>query len=139
MSTPVCAPCEQDALHRSDCRTRRHGPGFELGSGKQIDEPQLVVDLDRLGDPDPAARIVGAAEIDAEDPARVIGRSPEPILTPDQDYEQSGFYRNTVFSCGHVPLDDSGERIRMYYGGADSCMAAADFEVKEIIASLASC
>jgi beta-1,2-mannobiose phosphorylase / 1,2-beta-oligomannan phosphorylase len=82
---------------------------------------------------------MGGLLLDAQDPARVIARSPEPILTPDQDYEQSGFYRNTVFSCGHVPLDENGGRIRLYYGAADSCMAAADFEVKEIVASLAPC
>jgi predicted GH43/DUF377 family glycosyl hydrolase len=44
-----------------------------------------------------------------------------------------------VFSCGHVPLDEDGNRIRMYYGAADSCLAAADLDVKEIVASLASC
>src|SRR5207245_10657782 len=82
---------------------------------------------------------MGALLIDAENPAHVIARSPEPILTPDQDYEQSGFYRNTVFSCGHVPLDDGADRIRMYYGAADSRMAAADFDVIEIVASLAPC
>ena len=82
---------------------------------------------------------MGGLLLDAEDPARVIARSPQPILTPDQDYERSGFYRNTVFSCGHVPLDDAGTRIRMYYGAADTRLAAADFDVKEIIASLAPC
>lgn len=82
---------------------------------------------------------MGALLLDAEDPTRVVGRSAEPILTPEHDYEKSGFYRNTVFSCGHVPLDDDCDRIRMYYGAADSCMAAADFDVKEIVASLAPC
>ena len=82
---------------------------------------------------------MGGLLLDAEDPARVIARSAEPILTPDYDYEQSGFYRNTVFSCGHIHLDDRGERIRMYYGAADSCLGAADFDVKEIVASLAPC
>jgi beta-1,2-mannobiose phosphorylase / 1,2-beta-oligomannan phosphorylase len=82
---------------------------------------------------------MGGLLLDAEDPARVLARSPEPILKPEHDYEKSGFYRNTVFSCGHVPLDDRGERIRMYYGAADSCVAAADFQVKEIVASLAPC
>ena len=82
---------------------------------------------------------MGALLMDAEDPARVIARSPEPILTPDHDYEQSGFYRNIVFSCGHVPLEHGADRIRMYYGAADSRMAAADFDVKEIVASLAPC
>ena len=82
---------------------------------------------------------MGGLLLDAQDPTRVIARSPEPILTPDHEYEQSGFYRNTVFSCGHVPLDEGGNRIRMYYGAADSCLAAADFDVKEIVASLAPC
>jgi predicted GH43/DUF377 family glycosyl hydrolase len=82
---------------------------------------------------------MGGLLLDAADPSRVIARSPEPILTPDRDYEQSGFYRNTVFSCGHVPLDEDGKRIRMYYGAADTCLAAADFDVKEIVASLAPC
>ena len=82
---------------------------------------------------------MGGLLLDVDDPARVIARSSEPILTPDHDYEQSGFYRNTVFSCGHIHLDDRGERIRMYYGAADSCLGAADFDVKEIVASLAPC
>ncbi len=82
---------------------------------------------------------MGGLLLDAEDPSRVIARSPEPILTADEVYEQSGFYRNTVFACGHVPLDEDGNRIRMYYGAADTCLAAADLDVREIVASLASC
>ncbi len=82
---------------------------------------------------------MGGLLLDADDPSRVIARSPEPILTPDEVYEQSGFYRNTVFACGHVPLDEDWDRIRMYYGAADSCLAAADLDVREIIASLAPC
>jgi beta-1,2-mannobiose phosphorylase / 1,2-beta-oligomannan phosphorylase len=82
---------------------------------------------------------MGALLLDAEDPTRVIARSPEPVLEPIAPYEVSGFYNNTVFSCGHVPLDDRGERIRMYYGAADSCMAAADFDVEEILSSLTPC
>ena len=82
---------------------------------------------------------MGALLLDVEDPARVIARSPEPILVPTEDYERSGLFNNTVFSCGHVPLDDRGEQIRMYYGAADSRMAAADFDVKAIVASLVAC
>ena len=82
---------------------------------------------------------MGALLLDADDPSQVLGRSPEPILVPSEPYELNGFYRNTVFSCGHVPLDDRGQRIRMFYGAADSCIAAADFEVKEILATLTPC
>jgi beta-1,2-mannobiose phosphorylase / 1,2-beta-oligomannan phosphorylase len=82
---------------------------------------------------------MGAILLDAEDPSQVIARSPSPILAPREPYELSGLYDNTVFSCGHVALDGDGERIRMYYGAADSCMAAADFDVREIVRSLAPC
>jgi predicted GH43/DUF377 family glycosyl hydrolase/glycosyltransferase involved in cell wall biosynthesis len=82
---------------------------------------------------------MGGLLMDAQDPSRVIARSPEPILTPSAPYELTGLYNYTVFSCGHVSLDDRGERIRVYYGAADSCMAAADFDVREIVDSLAPC
>jgi len=81
---------------------------------------------------------MGALLLDGDDPRRVIGRSEEPILVPTEDYERSGLYNETVFSCGHVLLDDRGERIRMYYGAADSCMAAADFDVREIVGALST-
>ena len=82
---------------------------------------------------------LGALLLDAEDPTRVIGRSPSPILEPVEKYETSGLFNDTVFSCGHVPLDDRGERIRVYYGAADSCLAAADFGVREIVDHLEPC
>ena len=67
----------------------------------------------------------------------MIARSPQPILAPREPYERTGLFKDTVFSCGHVALDK--DRIRLYYGGADSVMAAADFSVKEIIAQLRPC
>ncbi|HUG05587.1 MAG TPA: glycosidase, partial [Candidatus Limnocylindria bacterium] len=47
---------------------------------------------------------------------------------------RTGLFNETVFSCGHVELGDG--RIRMYYGAADSVVAAADFEVRDILNSL---
>jgi len=80
---------------------------------------------------------MGALLLDADDPAAVIGRSPEPILIPREPYERTGLFNETVFSCGHVALDD--DRIRLYYGAADSVTAAADFSVNEILATLRPC
>jgi predicted GH43/DUF377 family glycosyl hydrolase len=82
---------------------------------------------------------IGALLLDADDPRRVIGRSPRPILAPTASYERSGLFNDTVFSCGHVALGDDGERIRLYYGAADTCMAAADFSVRDIIRDLQLC
>ena len=82
---------------------------------------------------------MGALLLDLEDPRKVLARSAKPILSPTEIYECMGLFNDTVFSCGCVPLDDRGERIRMYYGAADSVVAAADFEVREILDSLAPC
>lgn len=80
---------------------------------------------------------LGAVLLDRDDPRRVIARSEEPILAPATPYERGGLMANVVFTCGHVALDDAGRRIRVYYGAADSVVAAADFDVKDIIDSLA--
>ncbi len=77
---------------------------------------------------------MGALLLDADDPTRVLARSPRPILAPEEQYERNGLFNDTIFSCGH--LDLGGGRIRLYYGAADSVLAAADFDVREIVASL---
>ncbi len=82
---------------------------------------------------------MGGLLMDADDPARVIARSNQPILVPTAPYERTGLFNDAIFSCGHVPLDDRGERIRLYYGAADSCVAAADFTVREIVDQLTPC
>lgn len=77
---------------------------------------------------------MGALLLDLDDPRRVIARSPTPILEPTEVYERMGLFNDTIFSCGHIDL--GGGRIRMYYGAADSVIAAADFDVNEIVRSL---
>ncbi|HVR88430.1 MAG TPA: glycoside hydrolase family 130 protein [Candidatus Limnocylindria bacterium] len=82
---------------------------------------------------------MGALLMDLDDPRKIIARSPKPIHSPQEIYETMGLFNDTIFSCGVVPLDDRGERIRMYYGAADSVVAAADFAVREILDSLEPC
>jgi predicted GH43/DUF377 family glycosyl hydrolase len=77
---------------------------------------------------------MGALLLDGDDPSRVLARSPRPILAPQEPYEVRGLFNDTIFSCGHLDLGDG--RIRLYYGAADSVIAAADFDVGEIVASL---
>ena len=77
---------------------------------------------------------IGALLLDADDPRKVLARSAQPILEPLEPFERTGLFNETIFSCGHVEL--GGGRIRMYYGAADSVVAAADFEVRDIVNSL---
>lgn len=76
---------------------------------------------------------LGAALLDMEAPWRVLARSAEPILKPEASYETEGFFGNVVFTCGCI-LD--GDRLRVYYGAADTVTAAADFSLGDILASL---
>ena len=82
------------------------------------------------------ARSTGSGRKARTDLRVVIARSAAPILLPRESYEKVGLYGNVVFSCGHVPLDDEGKRIRLYYGAADTCIAAADFDVSDILSGL---
>lgn len=77
---------------------------------------------------------LGAVLLDFADPSRVLARSAEPILRAEMDYEREGLLANVVYTCGHVPLDE--HRIRVYYGAADAVVAAADFDVRDIVDSL---
>jgi len=82
---------------------------------------------------------MGALLLDADDPTRVLARSRRPILVPSEPFERTGVFGNVVFSCGHVALDGDGERIRLYYGAADTCLGAADFAVRDIVDDLDPC
>ena len=77
---------------------------------------------------------MGALLLDADDPRKVLARSAQPILEPLEPFERTGLFNETIFSCGHVEL--GGGRIRLYYGAADSVVAAADFEVRDIVNTL---
>ncbi|CDN44127.1 MULTISPECIES: glycoside hydrolase family 130 protein [Paenibacillus] len=76
---------------------------------------------------------MGAVLLDLDDPSKVIARSGKPILEPEADYERDGFFGGVVFSCGALV---DGDRVRMYYGAADTSMACAELSLTEILDSL---
>ena len=76
---------------------------------------------------------VGAVLLDPEDPFRVIARSKEPLMEPEEWYERYGQVPNVVFPCGAVLIDDT---IFLYYGGADTVVGVATITVKEILQHL---
>lgn len=81
----------------------------------------------------PMTYSLGALLLDAEDPARVLGRSKEPVLAPEAPYEREGFFGGVVFTCGAVA---DGDVVRVYYGAADGVTAVADLSLTEILAGL---
>jgi len=77
---------------------------------------------------------IGALLLAAREPWRVIARSREPVLAPEAPYEREGFFGNVVFTCGAAV---AGDRVRVYYGAADTVVAAADLSLDAILGGLA--
>ena len=73
---------------------------------------------------------LGAAVLDKDDPKKVLGRTDEPILVPEEEYERVGQVPNVVFSCGSVIL---GDRLLISYGAADTVIGVASFGLGEIL------
>lgn len=73
---------------------------------------------------------LGAMLVDRDDPERILHRSEEPILEPVEPYERFGKVPNVIFSCGSVIIDD---KLFVYYGGADSVLCVASFDLEEIV------
>jgi len=76
---------------------------------------------------------LGAVLLDAQQPWKVIARAEKPILEPQADYEIEGFFGNVVFSCG---LLSEEEKLRIYYGVADTAVCYAEVPLGEVIKSL---
>ncbi|SFT12873.1 glycoside hydrolase family 130 protein [Paenibacillus sp. BC26] len=76
---------------------------------------------------------MGAVLLDLNDPSKVIARSGKPILEPEADYEKKGFFGDVVFACGALV---EGDVVKMYYGVADTSMAACELSLQEILDSL---
>ncbi len=83
----------------------------------------------------PMTYSLGALLLDPSDPSKVIGRSSEPILRPEAEYERSGFFDGVVFTCG---LLAEGDLVRIYYGAADGVTAVADLSLEGILSGLSA-
>ena len=75
---------------------------------------------------------LGLALLDLEDPCRVLRRSDEWIFAPETPYERQGDVNGVVFPCGWI-LDKPSGTIRLYYGGADTCLALATAQLSDVL------
>ena len=76
---------------------------------------------------------LGAMLLDRDRPWRVLGRTPDPILSPATDYETNGFFGQVVFSNGHRVR---GAEIDIYYGAADKVICGATAKIDDILTAI---
>ena len=74
----------------------------------------------------------GAALLGIDNPAKVLYRTRDYLLTPEKEYETVGFVPNVVFPCANIYDADTG-RIAIYYGAADTNTAVAFCQVDEVL------
>ena len=75
---------------------------------------------------------MGAAILDRDEPAKVLFRCKNYLLTPELPYEETGFVPNVVFPCATLQ-DPATGRIAIYYGAADSYVALAFTTLDEVV------
>ena len=75
---------------------------------------------------------IGAALLDLDEPSKVLYRTRDYLLTPELDYETTGFVPNVCFPCAALTDAETG-RITIYYGAADTYTAIAFCQVNELL------
>lgn len=73
---------------------------------------------------------VGALILDANDPSKVIARTKDFLMEPDQDFELEGLYDGCVFPTGTVVKDGT---LFVYYGCADKYVGLATANFEELL------
>lgn len=68
--------------------------------------------------------------LDIDNPLKVLAELPYPILAPDEPYERNGNVNHVVFPTGGFI---EGDKLYMYYGAADRCIACAYFSITELL------
>ena len=75
---------------------------------------------------------MGAAILDKDNPSKVLYRTRDYLLTPEKEYETTGFVPNVAFPCATLQDPETG-RIAIYYGAADTYVAVAYAQVDELV------
>ena len=81
---------------------------------------------------------LGLALLDLDDPLKVLHRSDEWIFGPTEWYEREGDVDDVTFPSGLV-LDEKTGLLKMYYGGADSCIAVATAQLSNLMEYIKKC
>jgi len=75
---------------------------------------------------------LGLALLDLQTPEKCLLRGETWVFGPEEVYEREGDVGNVVFPCGYT-IGDDGDTIRLYYGGADTCIALATGSINDLL------
>ena len=75
---------------------------------------------------------IGAFLLDRDDPTKVIGRLPEPLIKPNAN-ERDGYVPNVVYSCGSLV---HGGQLVIPYGISDYATTFATLPLAQVLAAM---
>jgi len=70
---------------------------------------------------------------DLSDPTKLIGKTPEPFMEPELDFECNGFVPDVVFPTGLVRDPRDEQYVLVYYGAADTCTAMTAYRLTDLL------
>ncbi len=76
---------------------------------------------------------IGATLLDRDDPSRIIGQTPEPLLMPAGEARWSGYVPNVVYSCGAMIHQ---RKLIVPYAISDLTTSAVRIDLDALLASL---
>lgn len=105
------------------------------GGSPPIETPEGWILINHGVEKNPNGRIYHGTAVltDLDDPTKIISRLPYPLLSPDTDFELTGYVNNVVFPTGQYIL---GDDVYMYYGAADARIGVAKFSLQELLDEL---
>jgi predicted GH43/DUF377 family glycosyl hydrolase len=75
---------------------------------------------------------LGALILDKYNPEKILYRTENPFIEPNEEYECCGLVPNVVFSCGGVIQND---KVLISYGCADTVIGISSFTLDEVLYS----
>ena len=75
---------------------------------------------------------IGAVLLDKDDPSKVLGRTPHPLISPSDD-DREGYVPNVVYTCGAIA---NGRKMFLPYGVADSSVTFCWVDIDELLAEM---
>src|SRR3546814_5103313 len=74
---------------------------------------------------------IGAVLLDKEDPSKLLGRTPNPLLSA-ADEDREGYVPNVVYTCGAIRV---GDDLFLPYGVADSSVCFVFMPIADLLAA----
>jgi beta-1,2-mannobiose phosphorylase / 1,2-beta-oligomannan phosphorylase len=111
---------------------RKHWDSKKVGAGAppmKTKDGWLLI-YQSVGHQDSGRYKIGAMILDKNNPSKVLYRTNNPILSPEEHYENGGFKSGVVYPCGAVIKDN---KLLVYYGGGDTYVNAAETDLDKFL------